>query len=400
MAISQKVEPRTRTQSGGGRAPVRGTKARARRAASDGQSFTLADVFRSIRVYGRPVAFVCALFAMVVVYYLFTSSSVFALKGIEVSEASQGVRAEVEQIVRRTVGQSRLLDVDLASIRQKVEGLPRVREAIVARILPDKVHVQVIEREPAVLVRRNSGLLVWLDREAVEIGEFATKPGDTKKIPPTATGFAEGTLTAGALAENRERVAIYKKIEQEFTSEDSLWDMVDEIDLSSPKYVNLQLLNSPAHVVLGNDDFKTRFKIALQVLQAVKERDAEQLSRLRVQDAERLIDNADRINFLDASKLGHIVFAFSSPKTENKPDAGTLKKADIAKPSAPPAAKPIAAKAEKKKAEVRKVAAKTETRKAVKASVSKPVTAKASRALPAATSKGKSSNKQAPGKKK
>lgn len=384
---------------------MRSTKARARRASSDGQGFTLADLFQSIRVYGRPVAVVCALFALVVAYYYFTSSSVFALKGIEVSEASQGVRVEVEQIVRKTVGQAKLLDVDLASIRQKVEGLPRVREATVARILPDKVHVQVVEREPAVLVRRNSGLLVWLDREAVEIGEFATKPGEAKKIPPTATGFAEGTLTAGALAENRERVAIYKKIEQEFTSEDSLWDMVDEIDLSSPKYVNLQLLNSPAHVVLGNDDFKTRFKIALQVLQAVKDRDAEQLSRLRVQDAERLIDNADRINFLDASKLGHIVFAFSSPKTENKPDAGTLKKVDTAKSSAPPAAKVVTAKvvtakAEKKKAEVRKVAAKTETRKTAKAGLTKPGAAKARGALPAATSKGKSSNKQAPGKKK
>jgi hypothetical protein len=394
MAISQKIEPRSRTQGAGARPKSGVTKARSRRSATEGSGFTLADAFTFIKAYGKPLAVGCGLLSLVVAYYFFTTSSVFALKGIEVSEASPALRSDVEQIVRRAVGQNRLLDVDLAAIRQKVESLPRVREATVARVLPDKVHIQIIEREPAVLVRRNSGLLVWLDKDAVDLGEFATKPNDTKKIPPTATGFAEGTLTAGAVAENRERVSLYKKLEHEFTSEDSLWDMVDEIDLSSPKYVNLQLLNSPAHVVLGNEDFKTRFKIALQVLQAVKERDTEQLSRLRVQDAERLIENADRINFLDASKPGHIVFAFSSPKTENQPDAGTLKKAASAKASTADMRKPVAAKADPKKAEVRKAATKPESHKTAAGK------AKAAKPLSSANSKGKASNKQAPGKKK
>jgi hypothetical protein len=302
------------------------------------------------------------------------------------------VRPDIEQIVRRSVGQTRLMNVDLAAIRQKIEGLPRVREATVACVLPDKVHVQVVEREPAVLVRRNSGLLVWLDKEAIEIGEFSTKPGDSKKIPPTATGFAEGTLTAGALAENRERVTIYKKIEQEFTSEDSLWDLVDEIDLSSPKYVNLQLLNSPAHVVLGNENFKDRFKTALQVLQAVKERDAEQLSRLRVQDTERLIENADRINFLDASNPKHIVFAFSSPRTENRPDAGIPKKAEPAKAPTAEARKAAVAKADPKKAEAHKAKTLAASHPAKAAKGAKP--------SPAAHHKGQTSSKPAPGKKR
>jgi hypothetical protein len=394
MAISQKAESRTRTQAVSPRTSQRAAKPRrSSKAGVDG--LTVGSVINFISVYAKPIAAVCGAFALIIFYYFFTTSSVFALKGIEVSQASQPLRADIEKIVRNTVGQTRLLDVDLAAIRQKVESLARVREATVARVLPDKVHISIVEREPVVLVRRNSGLLVWLDKEAVEIGEFSMKQNDTQKIPPTATGFAEGALTAGAVAENRERVAIYKRIEQEFSREDSLWDLVDEIDLSSPKYVNLQLLNSPVHVVLGSDDFKNRFRIALQVLQSVKERDTEQLSRLRIQDAERLIENADRINFLDASKPNHIVFAFSSPKSENRPDVGLPKKADITKANS--------AKAEKPKPVVAKAsAARGEKPKAsvVKAAANKSVAAKPTKPASSANRKSQTPGKQAPGKKR
>lgn len=400
MAMSQKAEPKARAQTVAPRSGQRVSRPK-RTSTNQGGGIDFAAVTDFVRLYAKPLLMVGGAIALLIFYYWFTNSRVFELKGIEISQASQPVRADIEKIVRAAVGQNRLMDVDLAAIRQKISALTRVREATVARILPDKVHVDIVEREPAVLVRRNSGLLVWLDKEGIEIDEFSGKQNDRQKIPPTATGFAEGNLTSGAIAENRDRVAIYKKIEQEFTSEDSLWDLVDEIDLSSPKYVNLQLLNSPVHVVLGNEDFKNRFKVALQVLQSVKERDTEQLSRLRIQDAERLIENAERINFLDASKPSHIVFAFSSPKPENKPDAGTSKLVEPAK-----AVKAIAEPV--KTAEPRKaVAAKAEPRK----TVTKPEPRKTSqnvkqdkvktdkRTVPT-NNKVQASRKPAPGKKK
>lgn len=397
MAISQKAESKTRAQIVSPRSAQRASRPKRKSASKGGIGF--AEVIEFVGTYAKPIAAVCGSVALLLFYYWFTNSPVFQLKGIEVSQASQNVRADIEKIVRTAVGQTRLMDVDLATIRQKIEALTRVREATVARILPDKVHINIVEREPAVLVRRNSGLLVWLDKDAVEIGEFSSRQNDKQKVPPTATGFAEGNLTSGAIAENRERVAIYKKIEQEFTSENSLWDLVDEIDLASPKYVNLQLLNSPVHVVLGSEDFKNRFKVALQVLQSVKERDAEQLSRLRIQDAERLIDNAERINFLDASKPSHIVFAFSSPKMENIPDAGTSKKAELAKVSKAVAETP---KAIVTKLEPRKAVAKPEPRKTnvAKATTTKRDKAKPDKRSASADRKVPVSQKQAPGKKR
>ncbi len=398
MAISQKAESKTRAQIVSPRSTQRSSKPK-RSSAGNSGGISFGDIIEFVRIYAKPFAVVCGAFALLLFYYWFTSSPVFQLKGIEVSQASQNVRTDIEKIVRTAVGQTRLMDVDLKAIRQKIEALTRVREATVARILPDKVHVNIVEREPAVLARRNSGLLVWLDKDAVEIGEFSSRQNDKQKVPPTATGFAEGNLTAGAIAENRERVAIYKKIEQEFTSEDSLWDLVDEIDLASPKYVNLQLLNSPVHVVLGSEDFKNRFKVALQVLQSVNARDAEQLSRLRIQDAERLLENAERINFLDASKPSHIVFAFSSPKTEKNSDAGTSKKAELAQA---PKAYAETQKAVVAKLETRKVTAKSEPRKtnAAKATTVEQGKAKPDKRVASARHKVPASQKQAPGKKR
>jgi hypothetical protein len=395
MAISQKAEPKTRAQLVTPRSTQRPARPKRTSPNNKGGGIQLAAVMEFISSYAKPFAMFCGGVALLLFYYWFTNTRVFELKGIEVSEASQPVRADIEKIVRATIGQTRLMNVDLAAIRQKIEALTRVREATVARILPDKVHINIVEREPAVLVRRNSGLLVWLDKDAVEIGEFSSRQNDRQKVPPTATGFAEGNLTSGAISENRDRVAIYKKIEQEFSGEDSLWDLVDEIDLASPKYVNLQLLNSPVHVVLGNDDFKNRFKVALQVLQSVKERDAEQLSRLRIQDAERLIENAERINFLDASKPSHIVFAFSSPKPENRPDAGTSKPADPAKA---PKALAEPRKAIVAKAVPRKAASKPEPRKA--SQTVKKDKPKADKRQGSVVSKVQTSRKAAPGRKK
>ena len=66
----------------------------------------------------------------------------------------------------------------------------------------------------------------------------------------------------------------------------------------------------------------------------VKRGDADLLSRFRVQDAERLIENANRISFIDAAREDRIVLSFSTPGTEktvrqeNRPEAK--------KPNTPP----------------------------------------------------------------
>jgi len=269
--------------------------------------------------FAKPAAMLAVLVLAIVGYNVMASSRLFQLRRVTVSDASPALRTDVEQAVRRMVGQNRLLDVDLAALRQKVEAVPRVRSATVARVLPDGIFVRVAEREPVVLVRRASESLIWLDEDAIEMGDFTDvnldpKTGEAREIPPVAKGFAEGNRTQSAMAEDRERIAVFKLIEREFREgPNPLWNLIDQIDLTFTRDVNLRLAHPPVMVHVGSTDFRKRFEKALQVLRAIKQGDSELPGRFRVQDIERLIQNADNINFIDAARSERIVVNFATP---------------------------------------------------------------------------------------
>ncbi|HXG68064.1 MAG TPA: FtsQ-type POTRA domain-containing protein [Blastocatellia bacterium] len=330
--MMQKAQTRERAQVVASR-PRRAAKSRPRRSAGK----AVGKIFHLVTAYSRPLAFVAALIALAVAYRVVASSSLFELRRVEINaEASPALRASIEQAVRRAIGQAGMLDVDLDAVRQKVKELPRVREASVARMLPDGIYINAVERKPALLARRESKAIVWLDDEGVELGEIGNfKSGEKQEVPPIARGFAEGARSPAAIAEDRERIAAYKQIQKELTEgTNPVWNLVDEIDLSFPQDVSLRLINPPVTVHLGGKDFRGRLDMALQVVHALKRGDADLLSRFRVQDAERLIENANRISFIDAAREDRIVLSFSAPGTEktvrqeNRPEAK--------KPNTPP----------------------------------------------------------------
>jgi hypothetical protein len=320
LASAQKSEPRVRSQVVTPRASRRISKGRSRKGASD-----FGKIMKNAAAFAKPAGVMVIAATVILAYNAVASSRLFELRHIEVGDAGPGLRSDVEQVVRRAVGQTRLLDIDLSAVRQKVEALPRVRAATVARVLPDGLFVRVIERRPAVLVRRESGALVWLDDEGAEMGEMSDlkaqaadwKHAQPQEVPPIAKGFAEGSRSQAALAEDRERIALYKQMEKDFgAAPEPLWGLIDQIDLSFPRDVNVRLAHPPVMVHLGSGDFRNRFETALKILSAIREKNSELLSRYRVQDPDRLVQNAENINFIDAARPERIVLNFSTPGTE------------------------------------------------------------------------------------
>ena len=327
-------EPKSRAQV----VTPRGSRRVQRRGPRQSGFLSIRKALRAAMTFATPAALLAVLVLAIVGYNVMASSRMFQLRRITVSDASPALQADVEQAVRRAVGQNRLLDVDLAALRQKVEAVPRVRAATVARVLPDGIFVRVAERQPAVLVRRESESLIWLDEDAIEMGDFNDvnldpKTGEAWEIPPVAKGFAEGNRTQPAMAEDRERIAVFKQIEREFREgPNSLWGLIDQIDLTFTRDVNLRLAHPPVMVHVGSTDFRKRFEKALQVLRAIKQGDSELPGRFRVQDIERLIQNADNINFIDAARSERIVVNFATPgaqktdRQEPKPNQSPKKK--------------------------------------------------------------------------
>lgn len=327
-------EPRSRAQV----VTPRGSRRVQRRGPRQSSLLSVRKALRASLTFARPAALLAAIVVAIVGYNAMASSRLFQLRRITVSDASNALRADVEQAVRRTVAQNRLLDVDLAGLRQKVEAVPRVRAATVARVLPDGIFVRIVERQPIVLVRRESESLIWLDEDAIEMGDFTDmsldpRTGEKREIPPIAKGFAEGNRSQAAMTEDRERIAVFKQIEREFREgPNPLWNVIDQIDLTFTRDVNLRVAHPPVMVHVGSTDFRKRFEKALQVLQAIKQGDSELPGRFRVQDIERLIQNADNINFIDAARSERIVVNFATPgaqktvRQESKPSQAPKKK--------------------------------------------------------------------------
>ncbi|HKA21950.1 MAG TPA: FtsQ-type POTRA domain-containing protein [Blastocatellia bacterium] len=314
---NQKNEPRARNQVVTPRSTRRLDRTRLRRRSV----IDFRKILSATATFARPGAVLVALGLLILGYNVLASSKLFLLRRVTIADAEPAVQFEIEQIIRRSVGQTTMMEVDLSGLRQKIEAMPRIRSASVGRVLPDGIFVRVVQRQPAVLVRRESEVLTWLDEDAVEVGEFsdlkissASNANISAEVPPIAKGFAEGNRSQAAIAEDRERIALYKRIEQEFTEgPNQLWNLIDQIDLSFTKSVNMRLAHPPVLIHIGSTDFRKRFERALQVLQAVRQRDSEQLSRFRIQDIERLIQNADNISFIDAASGDRIVVNIATP---------------------------------------------------------------------------------------
>src|SRR5262245_19409821 len=118
----------------------------------------------SNRVTGAGGSILISLLAiggLVVLLYLFAGSRFFELKGVDVRwlpEVKSGreplmTTAEVESIVRPKVARG-VLNADLEKIREELKKYPLIREAEVARLLPDRLRVSIIERRPVALAIR------------------------------------------------------------------------------------------------------------------------------------------------------------------------------------------------------------------------------------------------------
>jgi cell division septal protein FtsQ len=279
------------------------------------------DIVAALSAFVKPIAAVLAIALIIAGYNALASSNAFQLRRVIIADVAGPLRDDVEQTVRRMVGETGMLEVDLASVRQRLEAIPRVRSATVARMLPDGIYIRIAERRPVVLVRREAGAragkLVWLDDDAVEMGEFPDirgEAGSPQDVPPIVKGFAEGLRSQALVAEDRERVALYKQIQRDFSQgPDPLWNLIDQIDLTFTKDVNLHLAHPPVMIHVGSIDFRPRFERALQVLHSLQQGDSELPSKYRVQDVDRLIQNASNISFIDAARSERIVVNFATP---------------------------------------------------------------------------------------
>jgi len=210
------------------------------------------------------IAIVCLL--IVVVYRAAASASFFQIKRVETKGASRASVEDIQAAVRRDVGPTGVWRADLQQLSARLERLPWVRTAIVTRVLPDGIRVRITERQPRAVVRTSSGRFIWVDDEAVYLGEMAS----TDQMPAF---FLRGwNEEEGGQADNRQRVAKYLELQKEWDAQ-GLSERVSELNVMDLRDVRVQLAgdDSEIEVRLGSQDQGARLKKALTVLDAQRQ---------------------------------------------------------------------------------------------------------------------------------
>lgn len=205
---------------------------------------------------------------VVVAYRAAASASFFQVRAIETRGAARASLDDIETVVRRDVSQTGVWRADLTALSKHVERLPWVRTAIVSRVLPDGIRVRITEREPKAVVRTSAGRFIWVDQDAVYLGEMSP----TDQMPPFFLRGWNEDDNASAQTENRERVAKFLALQRDWGAQ-GLSERVSEVNLLDLHDVRVQLAgdDSQIEVRLGSEDQAARLSKALTVLDAQRQ---------------------------------------------------------------------------------------------------------------------------------
>lgn len=204
----------------------------------------------------------CLGFLSVMGYRTVTASSFFDVKTVDVRGVTRAPKDDIERIVKMQTNKSGAWNADLKDIKTDVEKLAFVRSAVVSRVLPDGVRVDVSERVPCVVIRLKSGNF-WTDEDSVLLG--AVKE-DEKQPPFILRGWDE-SKSEKAAKDNQERVKIYLKMLNEWQDYD-LAKRVSEVDLTDPQNPEIHVPDSGKEIELslGRENFGKRLRAALEGL--------------------------------------------------------------------------------------------------------------------------------------
>jgi len=193
-------------------------------------------------------------------YRTATASTFFDVKKIDVRGASRASKDDIERIVRVYSEKTGVWNADLKAVKNEVEKVTPVKTAVVSRLLPDGLRVNVTERVPRAVVRTNAGDF-WADDDAVILGEVGK---DEARPPFVLRGWDEAKNEKSA-KDNRERVKIYLKMMTEWQDYElaKRVSAVNLADLREPQAV-VQDSGETVTIILANENYKNRLKSGLE----------------------------------------------------------------------------------------------------------------------------------------
>ncbi len=203
---------------------------------------------------------VCLLICLAILGHLglqsVTASKFFEVRRVIVLGTERASKDDIERIVTNETLKTGVWNADLSEIRSRIEKQPFVKSASIARMLPDGIRVNVVERVPIAVVKLKAGDML-VDGE----GDLLAKAGEREeKLPVVLVGWDE-SKTEKAFRENRERVKLYQQMLSEWREGGLISRVhgVNLLDLREPKAVT-EDSGETVTIDIGRDSFSKNLK--------------------------------------------------------------------------------------------------------------------------------------------
>jgi cell division septal protein FtsQ len=190
------------------------------------------------------------------------ASDFFNVKHVEVVGAARTKTEDVKGIVNAGTQSTGVWRSDLEEIRAKVEKLAFVKQASVSMVLPSGIRVNITEKIPVAMVKVAAGeVLVDSDGNFIDIAS-----SDDKTKFTLMRGWDE-TKGDKVVADNKERLKIYKKMRDEWSSL-GITERVKEVDLKDPRdpHATIEDSGRTIAVFLSKDNLGKGLKSAIEAV--------------------------------------------------------------------------------------------------------------------------------------
>ena len=175
------------------------------------------------KTLGAAVSLLCALCALPVGWAAYSAAMyLMTYTRFEVQKLSvSGLKRVQENQVLAKAGfdiGTNVFRVKLDEIREHVEELPWVRHAVVERVLPDKILIQIVEREPVGLARIN-GEVFQFDIDGTVL--------DPDPVSGASFPILDG-LRMGDHKRNLEKVEVYRRVVDDLGQISPVGEVLDD----------------------------------------------------------------------------------------------------------------------------------------------------------------------------
>jgi cell division protein FtsQ len=166
-------------------------------------------------------------------------------------------RAELNPVFGEDIGRN-IFFVPLGDRRKQLEEIPWVERATVMRVLPDQIHVQIVERKPVAFVLQD-GRTGLVDANGVLLSMPAAMMAQHHYSFPVLTGI-DAHQSPGA---RKARMELYLHLLAELDSDGQrISDQISQIDLSDQEDARVTMPQAGGDILahFGEDHFMERYQ--------------------------------------------------------------------------------------------------------------------------------------------